>query len=112
MPVKVDEYDNIAVITVTGDLSGEASAEVRKAVEQTIDTRQIVNFVIDLEKSQFVDSDGLSAILWVRKKVEEMFGQVKLVNLDENVKKILEITRLDHRFECPGDLAAALKTMR
>ena len=112
MPVKVDEYDHICVLSVTGDLSAETAAAVRKSVEETIDTRQIVNFVLDLEGSQFVDSEGLSTILWVRKKVEEMFGQVKLVNLDENVKKILEITRLDHRFECPGDLAAALKTMR
>ena len=28
----------------------------------------------------------------------------------ENVYKILEITRLEHRFECQADLAAALKT--
>jgi hypothetical protein len=34
------------------------------------------------------------------------------VNLDENVRKILEITRLDHSFECCDDLIAALKTMR
>ena len=36
----------------------------------------------------------------------------KLVTLDENCRKILEITRLEHRFECHGELAAALKTMR
>jgi hypothetical protein len=34
------------------------------------------------------------------------------VNLDENCKKILEITRLEHRFESHPDLPSALKTMR
>jgi hypothetical protein len=41
-----------------------------------------------------------------------MFGQVKLANLDENLRKILEITRLEHRFETHAGLAMALKTMR
>jgi hypothetical protein len=41
-----------------------------------------------------------------------MFGQVKLAGADDNVQKILEITRLQHRFECHPDLTAALKNMR
>jgi hypothetical protein len=48
----------------------------------------------------------------MKKRAEELFGRLKLVNLDENCKKILEITRLDHRFECQADLPTALKTMR
>lgn len=112
MPVKCDDYDQICVLSVTGDLSAETASSVRKSVEESIDQRQIVDFVIDLETCTFLDSEGLSTILWIRRRVEELFGQVKLVNLDDNVKKILEITRLDHRFEIPPDLATALKTMR
>jgi stage II sporulation protein AA (anti-sigma F factor antagonist) len=112
MPLKCDDYDHVCVLTVTGDLSAETAASVRKAVDESIDQRQIVNFVLDLEACSFIDSEGLSTALWVRKRADELFGQVKLVNLDDNVKKILEITRLDHRFECPADLPTALKTMR
>lgn len=112
MTLKCDDYDHVRVLTVTGDLSADTAIAVRKAVEESIDQRHIVNFILDLEGCTFVDSEGLSTALWIRKRAEELFGQIKLVNLDENVKKILEITRLDHRFDCPGDLAAALKTMR
>jgi stage II sporulation protein AA (anti-sigma F factor antagonist) len=112
MPVKADDYEQVCVLTVTGDLSAETAAHVRKTVEESIDQRQIVNFVFDLEGCSFLDSEGLSTILWVRRRADELFGQIKLVNLDDNVKKILEITRLDHRFECPADLATAMKTMR
>ena len=112
MPVKVDDYEQVCVLSVSGDLSAETAATVRKTVEDSIDQRQIVNFILDLEGCSFMDSEGLSTILWVRRRADELFGQVKLVNLDDNVKKILEITRLDHRFECPADLATALKTMR
>ena len=74
--------------------------------------REGVDFVIDFEKVDFMDSEGLETLLWIKRKCEDRFGQIKLVKLDENCRKILEITRLEHRFECHAELAAALKTMR
>jgi anti-anti-sigma factor len=112
MPIKVEDYSNVSVIMLDGDLAGEASQGVRAAVEERIETRRIADFVVDFEKADFVDSEGLETLLWLRRRCEDLFGQVKLVNLDDNCRKILEITRLEHRFECHGDLAGALKTMR
>jgi hypothetical protein len=51
-------------------------------------------------------------LLWMKRKCEDLFGQFKLSHLDENMRKILEMTRLEHRFECHTDLTSALKTMR
>ena len=112
MPVKCEEYNQVCVVSVEGDLTGENAQAARKAVEERVDQRQIVDFVVDFEKAGFVDSEGLETLLWVKRRAEDLFGQLKLINIDENVRKILEITRLEHRFECHKDLAAALKTMR
>jgi len=112
MPVKCDEYNQICVMAVNGDLAGENATAMRAAVDEHIERRHIVDFVVDFEKVTFVDSEGLETLLWLKKKVDDMFGQVKLVNLDESCRKILEITRLEHRFECHVELAGALKTMR
>jgi anti-anti-sigma factor len=112
VPVKCEEYNKICVMTLDGDFVGEDIAAARKAVEHTIDNRQIVQFVIDFEKSGFVDSEGLEALLGLKRRCEEHFGQLKFAALDENLRKILEITRLEHRFECHTDLPSALKTMR
>jgi len=110
--VKCDDYNQICVVTLDGDLAGETSAAVRKAVEERIQNRQIADFVVDLEKCPFVDSEGLETLLWVKRRSEDLFGQLRLVAPDENCRKILEITRLEHRFECHADLPGALKTMR
>ena len=112
MPMKVDDYSSVCVISLQGDLAAEASQELRAAVEERIEQRRIVDFVVDFEKADFMDSEGLETLLWLKRRCEDLFGQTKLVNLDENCRKILEITRLEHRFECHGDLAGALKTMR
>jgi anti-anti-sigma factor len=112
MPHKCEDYNNVCVVSLDGDLAGEANEIVRKLVDERIDHRQIVDFVLDFEKAGFFDSEGLVTLLWLKRRCEDLFGQLKLVNLDENCKKILEITRLEHRFESHPDLPSALKTMR
>ena len=112
MAIKCDEYNGVCVLTVDGDLSGDANTVIRRHAEDRIRQKQIVDFVVDLDKAGFVDSAGLETLLWLKRRSEDLFGQVKLVNMKENCHKILEITRLEHRFECHPDLAGALKTMR
>ncbi|HVT88421.1 MAG TPA: STAS domain-containing protein [Tepidisphaeraceae bacterium] len=112
MPVKCEEYNQICVMSLDGDFSNDEIDPARKAFEERIDKLHIVDFVVDCEKAGFVDSEGLELLLWMRKKSEELFGQFKLAGPDENMRKILEMTRLEHRFECHADLTAALKTMR
>ena len=111
MAIKTEDYGNVCVIALNGDFAGEVTKEVKETAEQRIDQRRQVDFVIDFEKVGFVDSEGLETLLWLKRRCEDLFGQIKLVHLDDNCRKILEITRLEHRFECHADLAGALKTM-
>jgi anti-anti-sigma factor len=97
---------------IDGDLSGDNAAALRKNAEERINTKQVADFVVDLEHCSFIDSEGLEALLWLKRRCEDLFGQIKLIGLDDNCRKILEITRLEPRFECQKDLAAALKMMR
>jgi anti-anti-sigma factor len=112
MPVKCEEYSQVCVIEVDGDFMGENALLARKSIEEHLEERRVVDFVVDFAKSGFIDSEGLEGLLWMKRRCEDLFGQIKLVRLDENCRKILEITRLEHRFECHDDLATALKTMR
>jgi anti-anti-sigma factor len=112
MSIKCEEYGNICVMALSGDFAGEVTQAARKAVEERIEQRQIVDYVIDFEKCPFIDSDGLETLLWIKHRCEDLFGQIKLAHLDENCRKILEMTRLEPRFEAHTDLPQALKTMR
>jgi anti-sigma B factor antagonist len=111
MPVKCDEYSKIVVMTPAGDFMGDDTAALQKQMEDLIEKKQIVDFVVDFESCKFIDSKGLSTLLWAKRRCEDLFGQFKLANLDDNCRKILEVTRLSHRFECHQGLESALKTM-
>jgi anti-sigma B factor antagonist len=112
MSIHCEEYNGVCVMSVNGDFAADDAAHARKHAEGLIDHRQLVDFVIDLEHAPFVDSQGLEAMLWIKRKCEDLFGQIKLAGAGEGVRKILEMTRLSHRFECAADVPTALKTMR
>lgn len=112
MAIKCEDYGNVCVISPAEDISGDVAANIRLLADERVDNKRIVDFVVDFEKVGFIDSEGLETLLWLKRRCEDLFGQIKLVHMDENCRKILEITRLEHRFEYHGELAAALKTMR
>jgi len=112
MSIKCDEYSSVCVIEVRGEFAGETAQTARKALEERIGRGRVVDFALDLAACPFIDSEGLETLLAMRRRCEERFGQIKLVRPDNNLRKILEITRLEHCFECQEDLASALKTMR
>ena len=111
MPLKCEDYNQVCVMSIEGDLSGEVCAVIRKTADERIETRHIVDFVVDCEKCGVMDSEGLETLLWLKRRSDDLFGQMKLASLDETCRKILEITRLEHRFESHPDLSSALKTM-
>ena len=117
MAITCEEYGNVCVLAVDGDLSGEAAAAFRRAAETRIVAAGAraggaIEAVVDLEKTGFIDSQGLEALLWLKRRCEDRSGRAMLAAPDDRCRKILEITRLAHRLECHDDLPSALKAMR
>jgi anti-anti-sigma factor len=112
MPLTTQDYEKVCVIGLGQDLAGDEASSPRAAVEQAIEQRQIVDIVIDFTGCGFIDSHGLETLLWIKRRCDQEFGRMKLINLDDNCRKVLEITRLEPKFESSRDLAGALKSMR
>jgi anti-anti-sigma factor len=112
MPLRCERYEQACVIGVDGELAGENAAALRAAVERQIEEHHVAHFVVDLENSDFIDSEGLETLLWLKRRCEALFGQVQLAGLQDNCRKILQITRLEPCFQCQRDLPSALRLMR
>jgi anti-anti-sigma factor len=112
MPLTTQDYERVCVIRLGADLATDDAATPRHAVEQAIEQRQIVDIVLDFTGCGFIDSQGLETLLWIKRRCDTEFGRMKLINLDDNCRKVLEITRLEPKFESCRDLAGALKSMR
>jgi anti-anti-sigma factor len=111
MNIRAEDYDHVTVVSVTGELTSEGTETFRRQIEERLE-RKVRFFVIDLQQTTFVDSKGLETLIWVQEQCDERLGQVRLCNPDETCRKILQVTRLDGRFDVFADVTEAVKTMR
>ena len=111
MTVRCEDYDHVSVVSVSGELNADTAEAYRTQIDSRL-ARKVRFFVIDLEATTFIDSKGLEALLWTQEQCDEQLGQVRLCKPDDTCKKILQVTRLDGRFDVFSDVTEAVKTMR
>mgnify|MGYP000103040008 FL=1 len=66
--------------------------------------------ILDLEKVEFVDSSGLGAMVSALKATSRN-GNLVLCNITDEVKSVLELTRLYRIFDIASDLQEAKRTI-
>ena len=111
MKLVYEDHDDLAVLTVRGELTADHADEFRRAALERMD-KSARDFIVDVTELEFVDSRGLEALLWLQDTVAEALGQIRLAGANENVEKILEMTRLNKRFERHVDVHDARKSLR
>jgi len=111
MKLSHEAYDRITVIGVDGELTADQVGQFRKLIDQRI-AEDAYDFVLDLSAAEFLDSEALEALLWMRDQADERLGQVRIAGASQNVSQILHVTRLDKQFDAHGDVDEALKSLR
>jgi len=111
MNVTAESYGHAVILNLKGELIEDSLNALRQAVDRylTSGDKEVVDLVLNLENVPFIDSSVLTYLLDLRDFLSERLGQVKLVKCDQNVRKILEITRLDADFELFEDVPEATK---
>ena len=91
-------------------LEGEIDLHVSPRIATTLNTalkEQPRNLVVDLSKVSYIDSSGLAVLIEAMQNVEKYGGKFALAGLQQNVKPIFEIARLDQVFRIFPDVGSA-----
>ncbi len=111
MKISAQDHGPISVLTVSGEFTAEDVDHFQRVFsERTSNGAQ--HILLDCEHLEFVDSAGLEAWLLARDDIGASGGQFRVVALDENVTKILEITRLSKAIEAHITLESAVRSVR
>lgn len=111
MNISVEGYGHAVILNLKGEMIEDALVALRQAVDHQLDGREVVDVVLNLELVPFVDSAALEYLLDLQDRLAERLGQVRLVKCDDNVRKILEVTRLESVFETFADVNQAVKAL-
>ncbi len=56
-------------------------------------------FRVDFARTRYIDSSGLGVLVAMAKKVQQERGTLRLHNLDEDLRTLFELTKLDTLFQ-------------
>jgi anti-sigma B factor antagonist len=95
------------VLPLEGEIDLHVSPRISAALAAMIDQRP-PRLVVDLSKVTYIDSSGLAVLIEGMQNVEAYSGKFILAGIQENVKPIFEIARLDQVFIIFPHVDAAL----
>jgi len=110
MKVRAQDYNDVTVVELQGEFDGDSTELFQNTITDII-AKHKAGIVLDMSGVGFVDSQGLEQLLWSRDYCNENKSELRLAGLDENVVKILEITRLESEFDRYAELAEAVKSL-
>jgi len=109
------QVEDIVIVDMQGNLTiGEAVLLLRNTVRRFIEsgTRR---FILNLSGVQYIDSAGLGELISIYTAVRNRNGDVKLLNLTEKAKDLLQMTKVLSafgNFDREADAIAALLKIR
>jgi anti-sigma B factor antagonist len=94
------------VLPLKGEVDLHVSPTVTASLSEMINKKP-ERLVVDLSEVSYIDSAGLAALIEAMQKVEGYGGKFMLAGLQETVRSIFEISRLDQVFQIFPDADAA-----
>ena len=98
MSFSITKRGDTVVVDVEGQLVVGNRQELKQAVLEEVE-RGERKFIIDFSRTGYIDSAGLGILVSVSKKVRESGGELRLTNLNDDLRTLFELTKLDVLFQ-------------
>ena len=95
------------VLPLNGEIDLHVSPRVAMSLAQMV-KKKPAKLVVDLSKVRYIDSSGLAVLIEGMQGVEEYGGMFAIAGMQETVRSIFEIARLDQVFRVFPDVDSAL----
>lgn len=94
MNIIVDESEQQVTVKFSGEVDMLGIKELKDKLFQISDEKN-KNMAIDLSSASYLDSSAIGMLLSINKKLKNAGKELKLINVPENIMKILELSSLN-----------------
>ena len=109
MSFAIHKEGDVCVVSVEGQLIVGNRQELKQKVLDEIE-RGERKFLVDFSQTGYIDSSGLGVLVSLSKKIREHGGELRLTNLNEDLKTLFELTKLDTLFQIAETRQRALES--
>jgi len=107
MAFTVRKQGGVLVIDVDGQLIVGNRQDLKQRVLDALDAGDR-KFLIDFTRTGYIDSSGLGVLVSLSKKIRDEGGDLRLAGLNEDLKTLFELTKLDTLFAITDSADQAL----
>ena len=108
MSFEVSKSGEVMVISVEGQLIVGNRQELKQKVLEELEKGEH-KFVVDFSSTGYIDSSGLGVLVSLSKKIREQGGELRLASLNEDLRTLFELTKLDTLFKIADSREQALE---
>lgn len=109
MSFQIEKQDKYTIIKIEAEKLDSNLAPALKSELVVLNTDGVKSIIIDLSRTRYCDSSGLSAILVANRLCKNSNGLFVLTGLQEPVKKLISISQLDTILNITNTLAEAIE---
>jgi anti-sigma B factor antagonist len=91
------ESSGVTVVQVEGQLIVGNRHELKDLVQAALDQGER-RLLVDFSRTGYIDSSGLGALVSVSKRIREAGGELRLAGLNDDLRSLFELTKLDTLF--------------
>lgn len=107
----VTQENSTAVVVTNVEKLNASNASELKAELVILNKKNVNNIIIDMSRTKYCDSSGLSAILVANRLCKDTNGRFVLCGLQSNVEKLIQIAQLDRVLTIVKDEKDALASI-
>src|SRR5690348_5725374 len=107
MSFQATKENGVVVVDVDGQLIVGNRQELKQKVLDELETGER-KFLVDFANTGYIDSSGLGVLVSLSKKIREQGGELRLANLNEDLRTLFELTKLDTLFSIADSRQEAL----
>ncbi len=99
MEIKQRAATDAIIVGLSGEVDMSTSPDARKAFLDLTVEKKTRRIIVDLSQVTYIDSSGLATLIECLQKTRSYGGQLRLFGLNDNIKDVFSLARLDTIFD-------------
>jgi anti-anti-sigma factor len=97
MSLAIVRHQDVLIVEVDGQLVVGNRQELKQRILDEVEAgaRKVL---IDFARAGYIDSSGLGVLVSLAKRLREEGGELRLANLNDDLRSLFELTKLDTLF--------------
>ncbi|HVB30018.1 MAG TPA: STAS domain-containing protein [Gemmatimonadaceae bacterium] len=107
MSFTITKQGDVSIVEIDGQLIVGNRQELKQKMLEELEggARKLL---VDFSKTGYIDSSGLGVLVSLSKRIREQGGELRLAALNDDLRTLFELTKLDTLFQIAETRALAL----